>query len=75
MSHPLKIKEFRAYWIGQIISLSGTWMQQIAQSWLVYVLTKSAFYLGLISFLASFPALLFTLFGGVIADRYPGEIF
>ncbi len=71
MSHPLKIKEFRAYWIGQIISLSGTWMQQIAQSWLVYVLTKSAFYLGLISFLASFPALLFTLFGGVIADRYP----
>ncbi|WP_169720704.1 MFS transporter [Thermodesulfovibrio yellowstonii] len=67
----MKIKEFRAYWIGQIISLSGTWMQQIAQSWLVYVLTKSAFYLGLISFLASFPALLFTLFGGVIADRYP----
>lgn len=71
MSHPLKIKEFRAYWIGQIISLSGTWMQQIAQSWLVYILTKSAFYLGLISFLASFPALLFTLFGGVIADRHP----
>ncbi|GAQ93910.1 predicted arabinose efflux permease, MFS family [Thermodesulfovibrio aggregans] len=71
MSHPLKIKEFRAYWIGQIISLCGTWMQHIAQSWLVYVLTKSAFYLGLISFLASFPTLLFTLFGGVVADRYP----
>jgi len=71
MSHPLKIKAFRAYWIGQIISLSGTWMQHIAQSWLVYVLTKSAFYLGLISFLAFFPTLLFTLFGGVIADRYP----
>ncbi|MGB9710665.1 MAG: MFS transporter [Thermodesulfovibrio sp.] len=71
MSHPLKIKEFRAYWIGQVISLSGTWMQHIAQSWLVYVLTKSAFYLGLISFLASFPTLLFTLFGGVVADRYP----
>lgn len=46
-------------------------MQHIAQSWLVYVLTKSAFYLGLISFLASFPTLLFTLFGGVVADRYP----
>jgi len=71
MPHPLKIKEFRAYWIGQIISLSGTWMQQIAQSWLIYVLTKSAFYLGLISFLSSFPTLLFTLFGGVIADKYP----
>lgn len=71
MKHPLKIREFRAYWIGQIISLTGTWMQQIAQSWLVYILTKSAFYLGLISFLASFPTLLFTIFGGVVADRYP----
>lgn len=60
-----------AYWIGQVISLTGTWMQQIAQNWLVYVLTKSAFYLGLISFLSSFPMLVFSLFGGVIADRYP----
>ncbi|MEN2995136.1 MAG: MFS transporter [Thermodesulfovibrio sp.] len=71
MSHPLKIKEFRTYWIGQIISLTGTWMQHIAQSWLVYIITKSAFYLGLISFLSSFPTLIFTLFGGVVADRYP----
>lgn len=71
MFHPLKIKEFRAYWIFQTISLIGTWMQQIAQNWLVYVLTKSAFYLGFISFLSSFPMLLFTLFGGVVADRYP----
>lgn len=70
MSHPLKIKEFRAYWIGQIISLSGTWMQHIAQNWLVYILTKSALYLGLISFLSSFPMLIFTLFAGVFADRY-----
>lgn len=70
MSHPLKIREFRAYWIGQIISLSGTWMQHIAQNWLVYILTKSALYLGLISFLSSFPMLIFTLFAGVFADRY-----
>lgn len=70
MSHPLKIKEFRAYWIGQIISLSGTWMQHIAQNWLVYILTKSALYLGLVSFLSSVPMLLFTLFGGVLADKY-----
>jgi len=70
MFNPLKIKEYRAYWITQTISLSGTWMQQIAQNWLVYVLTKSAFYLGLISFLSSFPILIFTLFGGVLADRY-----
>ncbi|MCS7203181.1 MAG: MFS transporter [Thermodesulfovibrio sp.] len=71
MTHPLKVKEFRAYWIGQLISLSGTWMQHIAQSWLVYILTKSAFYLGFISFLSSFPTLLLTIFGGVVADRYP----
>ncbi|MCX8034036.1 MAG: MFS transporter [Thermodesulfovibrio sp.] len=70
MSHPLKIKEFRAYWIGQTISLSGTWMQHIAQNWLVYILTKSALYLGLVSFLSSVPMLLFTLFGGVLADKY-----
>jgi len=70
VSYPLKIKEFKAYWIGQVVSLTGTWMQQIAQNWLVYVLTKSAFYLGLISFLASSPMLIFSLFGGVIADRY-----
>ncbi|WP_297211300.1 MULTISPECIES: MFS transporter [Thermodesulfovibrio] len=70
MFQPLKIRDFRAYWIGQVISLSGTWMQHIAQSWLVYVITNSAFYLGLISFLSSFPMLIFTLFGGVVADRY-----
>lgn len=70
MSHPLKIKEFRVYWIGQTISLSGTWMQHIAQNWLVYILTKSALYLGLVSFLSTVPMLLFTLFAGVLADKY-----
>ncbi len=70
MSHPIKNKEFRTYWIGQTISLSGTWMQYIAQNWLVYILTKSAFYLGFISFLSSFPVLIFTLFAGVVADKY-----
>lgn len=70
MFEPLKIKEYRKYWFAQTISLTGTWMQQIAQNWLVYVLTKSAFYLGFISFLSSLPMLLLTLFGGVIADRY-----
>ncbi len=70
MSHPIKIKEFHIYWIGQIISLSGSWMQIIAQNWLIYFLTKSAFYLGLISFLSSSPMLIFTLFGRVLADKY-----
>ncbi len=70
MFAPLRVKEYRSYWIGQTISLIGTWMQQIAQGWLVYVLTKSAFYLGFVSFLSTFPMLIFTLFGGVVADRY-----
>ncbi len=63
-------KNFRNYWISQIISLSGAWIQQVSQVWLFYTLTKSAAYLGLISFLNSFPILIFTLFAGVIADKY-----
>jgi MFS family permease len=67
----LYVRDFRLFWIGQIISLSGTWMHSVAQSWLVYSLTKSPLYLGIIASLSSFPILLFTIFGGMIADRYP----
>lgn len=66
----LYVRDFRTFWIGQIISFSGTWMQSIAQGWLVYSLTKSPFYLGVVASAASVPVLLFTLFGGVIADRF-----
>lgn len=52
-----------------LVSLIGTWIQTVAQSWLVFQLTNSAFLLGLVGFLGFFPVFLFSLFGGVIADR------
>src|SRR3990172_10769971 len=67
----LSFRDFRLFWFGQLVSLSGTWMQSVAQGWLVYSLTKSPFYLGLVAAASSFPILLFTLLGGVIADRFP----
>jgi len=66
----LYVRDFRIFWIGQMISFSGTWMQSIAQGWLVYTLTKSPFYLGLVAAASSVPVLLFTLIGGVVADRF-----
>src|SRR5579872_6210853 len=56
-------------WIGACTSTTGTWMQQIAQAWLVFDLSKSPFLLGLDGFLANIPIFLFSLIGGVIADR------
>jgi MFS family permease len=65
----LRHRNFRLFIIGQFISLCGTWMQVIAQGWLVLQLTDSAFAVGLVTALGSLPILLFTLYGGVIADR------
>lgn len=65
----LYVRDFRLFWIGNIISFSGTWMQSVAQGWLIYSLTKSPFYLGLVATAASLPVLIFTLLGGVVADR------
>lgn len=67
----LYVRDFRLFWLGQVISLSGTWMHSVAQSWLVYSLTKSPLSLGIIASLSSLPILLFTLLGGTVADRYP----
>ncbi|HEY3341363.1 MAG TPA: MFS transporter [Anaerolineae bacterium] len=67
--HALSVRNFRLYWIGQLISLIGTWMQTTAQSRLVYQLTNSAFALGLVTTLQFLPVMLFSLFGGVMADR------
>jgi MFS family permease len=64
-------RNFRLFWFGQLISLSGTWMQSVAQGWLVYSLTKSPLYLGIVAAATSLPILLFTLIGGIIADRFP----
>src|SRR3970040_2393316 len=66
---PFRYRDFRLIWAGAFTSTTGTWMQSVAQSWLVLELTGSAFYLGLVSFLADLPILLFSLVGGVVADR------
>ncbi len=64
-------RDFRVLWLGAFTSSIGTWMQKVAQNWLVLTIagTSSAFYLGLDSFLGEAPILLFTLIGGVVADR------
>jgi MFS family permease len=61
--------QFRLLWAGAFTSSVGSWMQKVAQSWLVISMTGSAFLLGLDSFLGDLPILLFSLVGGVIADR------
>jgi predicted MFS family arabinose efflux permease len=62
-------RDFRVMWIGACTSSIGTWMQTLAQSWLVYNISGSAFYLGLDAFLGQIPIILFSLVGGVFADR------
>lgn len=61
---------FRNMWLAAFTSAIGTWVQRIAQQWLILSLTGSAFFLGLDTFLAELPLLLFTLIGGVVADRH-----
>ncbi|OGC02587.1 MAG: hypothetical protein A3G35_01120 [candidate division NC10 bacterium RIFCSPLOWO2_12_FULL_66_18] len=67
----LNHRDFRLFISGQLISLVGTWMQRVAQSWLVLELTNSPFKLGLISALQSVPMLCFAFVAGAIADRLP----
>ena len=67
----LRHPNFRYYSIGMMVSLIGTWMQNIAQPWLAYTLTRSPFLLSLIGALQFLPLLLFSLFAGVIIDKYP----
>jgi MFS family permease len=64
-------RDFRLFWLGQVISNTGSWMQSIAQAWLVLRLTDSPLALGGVTMLQALPVLLFGLFGGVIADRLP----
>src|SRR5215469_18725773 len=62
-------RDFRLMWIGACTSSIGTWMQIVAQGWLIYRLSHSSFLLGLDQFLGGLPIFLFTLIGGVVADR------
>ena len=65
----LRNPNFRLFWSGNFLSNIGTWMQNVAQGWLVLTLTNSAFWLGVVGFAGAIPFLIFMLFGGVIADR------
>ena len=67
----LSYPNYRLWFIGQVVSLVGTWMQSTAQGYLVYELTQSAAFLGYVSFANGLPVYLFSLYGGVIADRIP----
>lgn len=67
----LSHRDFRLFWTGQCVSLIGTWMQNIGQSWLVYQITNSSFLLGLISAIQFTPAIVLSLPVGVLIDRYP----
>lgn len=65
----LKHENYRFYFSGQLVSLSGSWMQTVAQGWLVFQLTHSPYMVGLIAALQNLPILFFGVFGGVIVDR------
>src|SRR6202158_5723840 len=62
----LKHRNFRLFFIGQLVSLIGTWMQNTAQSWLVYQLTGSKLLLGIVAAVGSAPMLLFSMWGGSV---------
>src|SRR2546423_5414643 len=65
----LRHRNFKLFFAGQLISLVGTWMQTVAQSWLVYRLTGSALLLGTVGFASQFPVFLMSPVGGIVADR------
>ena len=66
----LKVRNYRLFFAGQMVSLIGTWMQTVAQSWLVYRLTGSALLLGSVGFCTQFPVFLVAAVGGAVADRH-----
>ena len=66
----LQYRNFQLFFSGQLISLIGTWMQNLAQAWLVYRITGSMVLLGGISFCSQIPIFLFSTLGGIVADRY-----
>jgi MFS family permease len=65
-----KSRNYKLYFGGQSVSLIGTWMQKTAVSWVIYTLTHSTLMLGVTLFASQFPSFLFSLYGGVVSDRY-----
>jgi len=70
MLRALRHRNFRLFFTGQLLSLPGTWIQMVAQSWLIYRLTDSAALLGLAGFASQFPVFLVAPLGGAVADRF-----
>src|SRR5689334_16065939 len=70
MFRALQHRNYQYFFVGQLLSLIGTWMQSVAQAWLVYRLTGSTVLLGLISFSGQIPVFLLAPVGGAIADKY-----
>src|SRR5580693_5136697 len=70
MSRAFRYPNYRLFFGGQIVSLIGTWMTNIAMSWLVFRLTGSAFLLGMVGFAGQFPAFLISPFAGIFVDRW-----
>src|SRR5712675_450955 len=69
----LRHRNFRLFFGGQLISLVGTWMQSIAEAWLIYRLTGSSVLLGLLGFVGQIPIFLLSPIGGLAADRWPRQ--
>src|SRR5512136_1876245 len=70
MLRALRHRNYRLFFGGQLVSLVGTWMQMVAQPWLVYRLTGSCLLLGSVGFASQIPVLLLAFIGGTVADRY-----
>lgn len=70
MFRALRHRNFRLFLSGHVVSLTGTWMQTVAQGWLVYKLTGSSLLLGVVGFASQIPVFLLSPIGGLVADRY-----
>src|ERR1017187_6575395 len=71
MFRALRHRNFRLFFAGQIISLVGTWMQTVAEAWLMYRLTGSSVLLGVLGFVSQIPIFLLSPLAGLVADRWP----
>jgi len=67
----LRSRNYSLYFLGQLVSLVGTWLQIVAEGWLIFQLSHSAFYVGLDAAMSTIPTLFLSLYGGVIVDRFP----
>src|ERR1700722_8398264 len=68
--YALTFRNFRLFFVGQLISVAGTWMQTVAQNWLVWDVTHQARWLGIVSGASAIPYVAFAMWGGHVADRY-----